>query len=197
MNGATPQREKVTFSPNVPQVLRLDYDDGQISAGRFGDQYQYTFDQGSRIAWLDPEVRELILASGARAGDEIGICKRIVNRKARWEVSKVEEEPREPFGPTAREERAAEQARRTAPAPAAPRAERQPPGPKQPAFTDAARTDFTVRTARLFADCINAAVHAARLTEDENRDAQLHWGQDDIRAMATTMYINAAQGGKR
>ena len=49
--------------------------------------------------------------------------------------------------------------------------------------------------ARLFADCIAAAAHAARLSEDEHKEC-FEWSQDDIRAIATTIYIARTKGGK-
>jgi len=114
-NGAAarPLRDKVEFPVNEPVVLKLDYDDGQLTPGRFGDQYQYTFDQGTRITWLDPEVRDLILRSGAAAGDEIAITKREIKgnngrKRAQWEVEKVEDHTS--LGPTPQEIAAAERA---------------------------------------------------------------------------------------
>src|SRR5579871_526024 len=124
-------REKVAFETNTPVLLRLDYDEGKLSPGKFGDQYQCTFDNGAKIAWLDPEVHALIIQTGARAGDEIAITKREVrdgNRKrARWEVEKVEDEANAAF-------EAEYDARNNTRRPAAPKpAAQQPAPPKQAA----------------------------------------------------------------
>lgn len=200
--NTTPLREKVNFQPNEPQVMRLDYDDGTLSPGRFGDQYQYTFDHGKRIAWLDPEVRDLILKSGARAGDEIGICKRVAQqgraKKVTWEVAKVEDEPAQPQHPANAAYEAEWDARdgRTRPEQregAGEQARRQRPEQKP---LDNAREEFALREARLYADCLLAAVHATLLAAQANAEAEnLAWQPVDIRSIATTMYIQAHSGG--
>jgi len=203
-------REKVEFPLNQPVLLQLDYDEGKLSPGKFGDQYQCTFDAGARIAWLDPEVHALILKTGARAGDEIAITKRETkngNRKrALWEVEKVEEESG--LGPTPAEEaeaeRAAAQARasrdREAAAAFARAAAPQVAQQKQsPAPLNNAREDAISQTARTFADCVAAAVQAARISAEEAQATgfTLPWDKADVRAIATTLYIQrAGRGGQ-
>ena len=91
------QREKIEFPTNTPVVLKLDWDEGTLKPGRFGDEYMYVCDNDARIMWVKPELHTLIQQSGARAGDEIAITKREVKdgsrRRTQWEVEKVEEEP--------------------------------------------------------------------------------------------------------
>ena len=215
-----PPREKVEFPLNTPVVVTLDFDDGQLTAGRFGDQYQYTFDQGTRIAWLDPEVRELILKTGAAARDEIAICRREIKgangrKRAQWEVEKVEEDN---DGPTQAEidaaERADAEARATrnreeaerlarAAQPAAAPAKRTrakaaddptPAAAPAPATSDP-RTAVTCKMARDFADCLLAAVTACQLStaESANLGFPLPWTASDVRTIATTMYIGVTK----
>jgi hypothetical protein len=203
-NGATPQREKVAFPTNEPVLLKLDYDDGVLSAGRFGDQYQYTFDGSTRIAWLDPDVRALILQSGAKAGDEIAIVKRESRQGAKkrvsWEVAKVEEDANAAYNAElaardAQGSRSGPARERAAQLASAPRPAAAPPAQRPAQIPlDNTRHEQTLLHARLFADCILAAVHAAALSEDESNTVELHWGQDDIRAIATTIYIARSKG---
>lgn len=204
-NGNGNLREKVEFPLNEPVVLKLDYNDGVLRAGQFGDQYQYTFDAGTRIAWLDPEVRTLIQKSGAKAGDEIAIAKREAKgqggrRRVTWEVERVEEEPQpnHPANATYNAEASARANQDTRPKAAqrsTPRSAPRAAAPQQVPL-DNAREEFTLKNARLLADCIAAAAHAAVLSEDESKTFELHWQQEDIRAWATTLYINA-NGGKK
>jgi hypothetical protein len=35
------QREKIEFPTNTPVVLKLDWDEGTLKPGRFGDEYMY------------------------------------------------------------------------------------------------------------------------------------------------------------
>ena len=97
------QREKIEFPTNTPVVLKLDWDEGTLKPGRFGDEYMYVCDNDARIMWVKPELHTLIQQSGARAGDEIAITKREVKdgsrRRTQWEVEKVEEEPARRFQP--------------------------------------------------------------------------------------------------
>jgi hypothetical protein len=200
VNGSAPMREKVEFPINTAVLLKLDYDDGQLKAGRFGDQYQYTFDGSTRIAWLDPEIRDLILQTGAKAGDEIGITKRETKtgskRRVNWEVQKVEEDHQHGANGAYNAELTARDARETKrpqltsapkPAPAA--------RPKQIPI-DNAREEQALLHAQLFADCITAAVHAALTSIEEHQNFDLPWDKDDIRAIATTIYINRCGGRK-
>ena len=94
-------REKVEFPLNEPVILQLDYNEGRLTQGRGGDQYQCTFNGGTHIAWFDPDVHEQIVRSGAGKGDEIAITRRQQRGSDRkmynvWEVQKVEEEPSQP-----------------------------------------------------------------------------------------------------
>jgi hypothetical protein len=118
------QREKIEFPTNTPVVLKLDWDEGTLKPGRFGDEYMYVCDNDARIMWVKPELHTLIQQSGARAGDEIAITKREVKdgsrRRTQWEVEKVEEEPA--ASPAPAPPRQAQPASRTS----------QPPQPAKP-----------------------------------------------------------------
>jgi hypothetical protein len=69
-------REKVKFSEKTPVMVKLDFNDGTECTSRTGEtQYQYTVDDDKRIMYVDPPIRNYILAEGARAGDVIRITK--------------------------------------------------------------------------------------------------------------------------
>ncbi|MCX7016449.1 MAG: hypothetical protein NTW86_28480 [Candidatus Sumerlaeota bacterium] len=98
-------RTKVTFPPNVPQLVDLN-DDPILSPGQYGDQYQYIL-HGERIMWVDPPVHAQIVALGAGRGDTIAITKCVTpsptggRAKTAWTVERVEEQPAAPAPPAA------------------------------------------------------------------------------------------------
>jgi hypothetical protein len=199
----TPLREKVQFQPNIPEVLQLTSDDGRLVEGRYGDQYMYTFADG-RIAWLDPAVRDLILKSGARAGDEVAICKRETRagnkRSVRWAVEKVEEEPAAahdmaPAAPAT--------AARTTPiataAVAAPQAQAQattaPAAAAVPQMPNRWNTEILN-----YADCFSDAAEVLERAEASGLrylKRPVLFGAEDLRAVATTLFLQRYRGGAR
>jgi len=96
--GAAPQqREKVSFSTNIPVLVQLEFDPPtEAREGRFGDQYMY-FLAGNRIMFIEPELHAEILKAGCGAGSEVAICKRELRNAGRkhiqWEVVTQQEEP--------------------------------------------------------------------------------------------------------
>ncbi len=207
-NGAAaPLREKVQFRTNETEFLKLEFDPpAEPRAGRFGDQYMYFFD-GNRIAWFDPPVHELILRSGAAAGDEIAVTKREVKEgrrmSVRWEVELVQEEPPYAGEPSAevledvrrgRPVPRLENPKRQAEAPAPPAAPQTVPAPPPPAPA------LEGPRANPLAQALILALEAA---EEANKYAQtkLAWdefplSEDAIVKLAVTAYIQA-QGGRQ
>lgn len=53
-------REKIEFPTNTPVIVRLDWDEGTLKRGRFGDEYMYVTDADQRIMFVKPEVHQLI-----------------------------------------------------------------------------------------------------------------------------------------
>jgi len=95
--GAAPQREKVSFSTNIPVLVQLEFDPPtEAREGRFGDQYMY-FLAGNRIMFIEPELHAEIVKAGCGAGSELAICKRELRNAGRkhiqWEVVTQQEEP--------------------------------------------------------------------------------------------------------
>lgn len=69
-------REKVKFSEKSPVLVKLDFNDGTACTSRNGEpQYQYTVNDDAGIMYVDPPIRNYILAEGAKAGDVIRITK--------------------------------------------------------------------------------------------------------------------------
>lgn len=83
-------RERVNFEPNAPVMVTLEFDDGTPKTSeKYGrEEFQYFLD-GEQIMWVSPEVRELIRASGARAGDTIRIEKAKKGKAITWQVERV------------------------------------------------------------------------------------------------------------
>lgn len=199
-----PNREKVTFSPNIPTQVILD-GPGELQPSKNGDQeYRYFLD-GQKIMWVPPEVHTQIQRHGAREGDAITITRvKAAGRTAStWEVEHEAEEPAE----------AAIRSAETAPAsrtplPAAIRhaeaariAQRRPQPPQLPPpliAADAQELAITPLHAQLFGS-LAAAIDAAH---DAEAYAQAHgllvrFTAEDVRALAITAYIQTTRSGGR
>ncbi|HEU0139869.1 MAG TPA: hypothetical protein VFQ79_09175 [Bryobacteraceae bacterium] len=170
------QREKVQFTPGETVILALEFDPpADPRPGRFGDQYMYWF-AGDKVAWLDPPVHAQIVATGARAGDEIAITRAEVRNGARkrveWQVQRVEDEPADAYTRQLPPEH-----RPTPPtAPAQPAAEPRQVAPPRP-------------TAEL-ASALIAAIDAAGVAERYAREQGLaiRFTGEDIRALANAIF---------
>jgi hypothetical protein len=72
MNG---RREKVTFEQNVPVTVTLQYPQGRIVSGNFGEQVMFSL-MGNQIMFLDLAVAQKINMLEVQAGESITIIKR-------------------------------------------------------------------------------------------------------------------------
>jgi hypothetical protein len=199
-NG-THLREKVAFPTNMPVTLGLEFDPpAEPRPGRFGDQYMYWL-EGNQVAWLEPEVHQAILDSGARAGDAIAITKREVRqgnkRRILWEVERADAAD-EQFVTTA-QPTSKPAARASAACGGAGVLVSQPrpqPAP-QPAPVDAPQQPTAAHAEALRVSLI-AAVDAAIAAEAhaKNRSFNLRFDPREVQALASTMFI-ALTGGRR
>jgi hypothetical protein len=171
--ASAPQREKVTFSTNTPVLVQLEFDPPtQARAGRFGDQYMYVLAE-NRIMWVEPEVHQEIVRTGAQAGSELAICKRELRNAGRkhiqWEVVTQEEEP--PQEP--------------------------PPAPAPRPAASAAAPRSAPRTSRPVTELVSGNLMTAALKQamEACQQAGFEARSEDVRALAITIYI-AATGGK-
>src|SRR5947209_7957425 len=79
--GGSPSRSNSNHREKIivgfdPIVLKLDSDpEGVQREGKYGIDYQYICNDNSGIMWLPKDGRDAILATGARRGAEIEICK--------------------------------------------------------------------------------------------------------------------------
>jgi hypothetical protein len=180
----SPSREKVTFDPNVPVTVTLEFDGGKQVQGRYGPQFLYWLD-GQRSMFVDANVHEQIKASGAAAGDTLEITRRKTGRTEEWEVVHIVDEPQATAPPPATR-------RQSSPAPAAaaapaPRPAQQP----APAPITRATTDLTAA----FCQAIDALTEAREYGRRAGLD--LRWDTGDVRAVAISIYIDKCKGGAR
>ena len=205
------QREKVSFEPNVPVPVTLEFDDGVPVPGRFGDQYQY-FLGDEKIMWVDPPLRDKIRATGAAAGDEVYITRQETRQGRRksvdWVVERVEDEPAGdmPLPPPPDDDPEAALAESTrrfvsepAPAPAPKPAARAQQRSAPPARAAAARAAEPPTPAPLHSPitaCLTEALAAVRTVEDAAAASgrPLVFSTADIRALAVTLYIRRQEG---
>jgi len=78
-----PQREKITFEPNLPVTVTLAYPQGKIVSGRFGEQVMLGTADG-RVMFLDLAVAQKVNLLEPQAGESITICKRTSKDWAVW-----------------------------------------------------------------------------------------------------------------
>ncbi len=69
------QREKVAFELNIPVQVTLQYPQGKIVSGRFGEQVMFGL-EGNQIMFLDLAVAQKINTLEVQAGESVCICKR-------------------------------------------------------------------------------------------------------------------------
>src|SRR5690348_7691458 len=84
------QREIVKFSADAAQTVRLDFSEGKEVLTKAGSkQWQYTVNRDNSIMWLPLAGKQAIERSGARAGDEVRICKSFLNQETIWTAQVV------------------------------------------------------------------------------------------------------------
>jgi hypothetical protein len=181
----SPSREKVTFDPNVPVTVTLEFDGGKQVQGRYGPQFLYWLD-GQRSMFVDANVHEQIRATGAVAGDTLEITRRKKGRADEWEVVHILDEPGQAAAPPP-----PPQTRRpSSPVPAAATAPRPTQQPA-PAPITRATTDLTAA----FCQAIDALTEAREYGRRAGLD--LRWDTGDVRAVAISIYIDKCKGGAR
>ncbi len=189
-----PQRQKVTFDLNTPQLLTLEFDPpSQAREGKWGEQYMYWLAE-EKTLWAEPLLHAKIKATRATAGDQILITKRKQKTQSggytvAWEVQRVTAQD------LARAQAALEAGHQLAqelPPPAPPKHQtkhaprRLPPSPPLDKRLPAEK--FTPPPSRL-ADCLKEAIAACNA-------AQFNATSEDVRCLAITLFIQA-NGGRR
>jgi hypothetical protein len=81
-------RDTITFQPNTPVTVTLQYAEGKLCDGRFGQRVMWGLD-GDQVMFLDLTVAQQINMLEPQAGESITICKHSngqKGQKARWDV---------------------------------------------------------------------------------------------------------------
>lgn len=175
-------RSKVEFQTNVPVRVAFEQP-GTLSAGRYGDQYQYWL-TGDRIMWVPPIVHNEIMRLEIQPGEEFDICKAetMDGRKkvVRWHVGVIGDafDRHADRAPSAHGEMSVPRQRQpeqgSRPAPAAAASEQLP---SQPQITSR-REKMT----GVLVDCFRAVEDAATATGTKLDGAQ-------FQALISTLYI--------
>lgn len=199
------QREKVIFQINSPVAITLERDRPSWPVdGNWGPQFMYSL-EGDRVAFLEPEVHEQLLAANAQQGDTFTITKTKDGRKNVWVVMRGD---------------VAAQAARAISAPAPAQAQPTPlPMRRAPASTPAInarieaaeKENAATRAAREASPapqrisgnvmqaalvCAIEATHAAA-AHAESIGASYRPSSEDVRALAITIYIEVTGSGGR
>lgn len=176
--------EVVRFETNIPQVITLKYDDGKDVAGRYGDEVFYTLADGKGV-YVPPIVRDKLTQAGVRRGTPVQITKKEVKtgnrRSIQWEVERVGA--------------GAQPSKVEAPAPVHQQTI-QPPAERQAQATthDTIGGPALVQLKQALAAAITAAQGAENYAKERNYGVR--FTSEDVRAMALTLYIQFAKGGR-
>jgi hypothetical protein len=80
-------REKIAFEPNIPVTVTLQYAEGKLMDGHFGQSVMYSL-EGNRVMFLDLAVSQKINMLEPAVGESFLICKRsgLRGQPVRWDV---------------------------------------------------------------------------------------------------------------
>lgn len=183
-----------------PIIVRLDFDEPIQREGRHGIDYQYTVNHDAGIMWLPKEAKQKIDALQAQAGDEISIAKTKRGNKVAWLIERVDDETA-PQPQRQQQQTAQHIGRPSGHQPEATEPVTQRPngqGPLTTAERQAARPAEQYKTsqrpeAEMLAGALYCAIDAAISAEQyaDQRGRALKLDNDDIRAMAISLYIDA------
>jgi len=180
---------------DVPLIVKLDKGpEGKETSSRGELQYMYTLNDDSSVMWLPPEARTALLRTGAQPGDLIEIVKSLRGRTAIWNVQVVPDAQEPP----------ARGMRMLAPRPAP---ETQPQysngrnvqhsngGSNQPQAQPAKNVS---PVSQQLADCLRAAIDASMEAQEyaHSLGGELHFNEEDIRAMGLSIYIGRQREGR-
>src|SRR5882672_5330731 len=195
-----PQRQKVTFNLNIPELLTLEFDPpSQARPGKWGEQFMYWL-ADEKTLWADPELHERIKATGAKAGDTVLVAKQKRQSAGGGYVVTWSIQPVSP------DELAKGKAALDA---ATPLAESMPPPATKPKYLPQATPLEKRLPPEKFAPAlppptaaIAAPMNAPRMSAalraaiDACTETGFNATSEDIRALAITIYIQSC-GGKR
>jgi hypothetical protein len=165
-------RTKVQFETNVPALITLErFPPQQPIDGKWGEQYMYSL-AGQRVAFVEPEVHEQLIALDAQPGQNFTVTKVREGRSNKWIVE---------AGDHASNLLAKVPAPAAAPAPPAPRPALEPPRSSPPPAVSTAIMQAALCSA---IEATHAAAHFA-----ESIGASYRASSEDVRALAITIYI--------
>lgn len=197
------QREIIRPQVDVPVIVKLGQGpEGKEREGpKGGIDYQYIVNDDAAVMWLPREARDLIVKSGAQAGDLIQIVKTLHGRQAVYSIQVLPPPTMrnyrvEPATPPLRTNGCANGAPHTTtiemprelPAPAAPPAVQQPVQPPPQHRPGAQQLQ----------GAICAAIDAALGGEEyaRNKGRALTFSEESIRAFALTLLIGEQKAGR-
>ena len=95
-------REKISFEPNIPQQVALEFKEGKSTPGQFGEQCYYSL-TGNRCMYVPPFVAHEITRLDFEPGEIFEICKTVRKEggrnTTRWIVGFVDQgNPGSPHG---------------------------------------------------------------------------------------------------
>lgn len=170
-----PPREVVEFSPNVPVMVALKFNQGKHVAGQYGDRMMFSLVDG-RVMFLAPDVAGRIEELGINVREPFTITQKWDGGKQSprtWEVAKIAPE-------------IGEQPDGTFAVPKLPPASAVTPARKPPAMASAPRTKLEDALCTVVSAVYAAQLHATAI----GFTAMPQFTSEDIRTMANTLIID-------
>jgi hypothetical protein len=179
--------EIVKFQPNIPVVLTLRFDKAKPCKSQFSDEDQFMISaEGGKLAFIPPYANAKLEALGPRRGDDVSICKTVLQQGQRkrvdWIVERVE----------------ADSQPKPVAAPVAPVAAAPTPVPaSQPCTTNSTPTVHEPRTQA--EDALMTSIAAMKAAEAYSIEIgwPIKFDKDDARLFASTILIGMQQGQRR
>lgn len=198
------QREVIKPQVDVPVIVKLDKGpEGQEREGKYGIDYQYTCNDDQAVMWLPKDARDMIVRSGAQAGDLLQIVKTLHGRQSVYSIQVLPPPTTRDYridpsmtpprtngytnGHASASRTTTVEMPRELPAPAAVPATAAPAPPPQHR-----------PGAQQLQGAICAAIDAAMGSEDyaRNKGRALTFSEESIRAFALTLLIGEQKAGR-
>ena len=218
------ERAIVRLDTDVPVIVHLDQgpEGKETTSPKSGKtQYQYTLNGDACVMWIDPQCRDALIRSGARAGDDVQFVKLGNGKTTSYDVQVVT--AGEAAAPAARPA-----VRQTMPLPAS--AYYQPtlagngaaPAPAQAIERQARTAQYVTRELKTasvgaptqpapeqprqaevhpiteqLAKCLRSAIDACKQAQDYAREQQfgIQFTSEDVRAIGLSVYIGQQRNG--
>lgn len=191
--------EVVRFAPNTPVEVALRFETGKHVEGRYGDQVMYSL-LDNRVMYVPPYVEQRIRELAIAVGEPLHLCKQEKtdgNQKwIEWSVKRAPQQPRSSGNGTAATGQVLSEPQNHANGSTNGKANGKATGAVEKAAT-VIPNQITGSGITAMELALNGAAEIAQRVEGRAaaRSYSLRFSNEDIRAMAVTIFIQAMRDG--